>query len=213
MKFRRTYIYGAVCGVMGILCVCVMSVIVHNVKESQRIASNLIAKGATVSWNMLGEISELREGGATLTDDDFSSLSKLRGLKRLNLANSKITDAGMAHIGAVDGLEWLSLDGCEKITAAGVKEIQGLTNLRELNLSGNQNINDDAIIHLKGMTKLKTLYLRDTSVSDNGLAPLAGNKQLRNVLVRRTKMTADGVTQLKRELPQLEFIDGQRVVR
>ena len=76
-----------------------------------------------------------------MTDAGLQRLSGLKGLKYLNLTDTKITHAGLQQLGKMTGLETLKLD-LTKITNAG-------------------------LIHLAG-SALKSLSLGQTSVSREG---------------------------------------------
>lgn len=93
------------------------------------------------------EILDLR-GKAVVTDGDLRHISRLRHLKRLILANAKISDAGLTDLEGLDQLEQLYLSGSHvHVTDAGLK-------------------------HLEGLTTLKRLSLVQTDVTENGIAEL-----------------------------------------
>lgn len=69
--------------------------------------------------------------------------SKITGL---HLYESKVTDAGLAHL-------------------------KGIDNIEHINLS-NTAITDAGLAHFKGMTKLRLLIVNGTKVTDSGIADL-----------------------------------------
>jgi hypothetical protein len=74
----------------------------------------------------------------------------------LDLTDSGITDAGLAHLKNLPKLEWLRLDGTE-VTDAGLE-------------------------HIKGMPQLRLIHLYATHVTERGVADL--RKALPNLEIR-----------------------------
>jgi hypothetical protein len=103
-------------------------------------------------------------------DEDLGQLRRLQGLKRLDCNGTKITDAGLVHVGGITSLQWLWLADTP-VTDAGLAHLKGLTGLRELWLNGT-GITDAGLAHLKDLTGLEWLFLRGTRVSDDGIANL-----------------------------------------
>ncbi len=62
-------------------------------------------------------------------------------------------------------------------------------------------VNDRDIARLADCTELKWLVLDNTDVSDAGLAVLHGMTKLRRIYIRGSRVTAEGVEQLKAALP------------
>jgi Planctomycete cytochrome C/Leucine Rich repeat len=83
-----------------------------------------------------------------VTDAGLATLAKMTGLERLHLENTKVTDAGIAKLGALASLEYLNLYGT-KTTDAGIAKLEGA----------------------KG---LKKLYVWQTGVTQNGAKALEG---------------------------------------
>jgi hypothetical protein len=66
--------------------------------------------------------------------------------------------------------------------------------------------NDGRVLDLKGLPHLQEIDLSGSEVTDRGLAHLVNFKMLRRVDVRDTKVTADGIAELKKHLPECEII-------
>jgi YHS domain-containing protein len=103
----------------------------------------------------------------------------------LNLAGSKVTDAGMASLAPLTNLRRLHLEKTA-VTDAGLEKIKGLANLEYLNLYG-------------------------TAVTDAGLAHLAGMKNLKNLYLWQTKVTSEGAANLKKSLPSVTINRGEEL--
>ena len=64
----------------------------------------------------------------------------------------------------------------------------------------------DNLAHLKGLTSLRGIVLKDTGITDAGLAQLKDLKALQHlILVHETQVTADGMADLDKALPNLEI--------
>ena len=103
----------------------------------------------------------------------------------LNLAGSKVTDAGLANLAA-------------------------LTNLRRLHLEKTA-VTDAGLAHVKGLANLEYLNLYGTAVTDAGLAHLSGLKNLKNLYLWQTKVTAEGAANLKKSLPAVNINRGEEL--
>lgn len=135
-----------------------------------------------------------------ITDDQLVELTRLPKLENLNLTNTKITGAGLVHIGRLSNLQYLSL-GNTQVDDDGLRHIANSERLWALILDGT-NVTDEGLKHLKGLTNLEEwLGLVGTNVTDAGLVHLQRLTKLRSLNLRKTKVTADGVRELQRALP------------
>jgi hypothetical protein len=84
-----------------------------------------------------------------------AELARMRGLKlkRLDLNNCEVTDAGLAYLTELTTLEVLGISYFYSITDAGLVHLKGLTKLERLKLRYCCNITDAGLAHLKGLTK------------------------------------------------------------
>ena len=64
------------------------------------------------------------DGNTTVTDAGLVHLRELSALESLDLEWSKVTDAGLSSIAAVQSLRWVDLGFCEGITEQGASELQ-----------------------------------------------------------------------------------------
>lgn len=104
----------------------------------------------------------------------------MTGLDFLLLANTKVSDAGMQTVGA-------------------------LQNLTALNLRGTQ-VGDAGMESIGRLPKLQWLVLVDTGVGNAGLDRLAGVKTLENLyLSKESKATQAGIDCLKAVLPKVKI--------
>jgi internalin A len=121
----------------------------------------------------LRHVATLRLPGA-MNDELMAGLSRLSDLQELMLAQSQVTDAGLAHLEGLPKLHRLALQQA-RVGDAGLAHLKSLHSLKELDLTGTK-ISDKCVVHLKGLTQLKELTLEDTAVTK------AAVKELRKAL-------------------------------
>ena len=96
------------------------------------------------------------------------------------------------------------------LTFHGNKGDVRLRNVRLLDMTTNltkwHKAKDEHILQLNGLPHLKEINVSDSEVTDKGLRRLADFKSLRRIDVRNTKVTAQGVEELKKTLPDCEVI-------
>jgi Leucine Rich repeat len=161
-----------------------------------------------------------------VNDDAVEALADLPQLRRLHLHGIDVTDSVLARLTRLTQLHILALTN-SSVTDAGCEPLKRLTRLKELGLVS-RCISDGALEHIEGLTRLTGIVLRAPQVTDFGLVhlkrlaclealDLTGNDKitdvglqhlkslvsLRLLCIRATSVTADGVKQLKRALPNL----------
>jgi serine/threonine protein kinase/Leucine-rich repeat (LRR) protein len=129
---------------------------------------------------------------AAVADDDLKRFAALP-LTSLTAHNTKIGDAGLAHLKGVTSLTWLSLADTN-VTDKGLKELTGLK-LTGLTLDGTK-VTGDGLAPLAGLSELATLSLNRTNVDNAAVPHLAGLAKLKMLYATGTAITADGVQQL-----------------
>ena len=129
---------------------------------------------------------------STVMDDDIPSVIHVPRMNTLILANTGVTDAGVAHLKELAGtLQVLTLDGTQ-VTDAGLAHLEGLTRLQWLSFT-NTRVTDAGLSHLERLTGLQSLMLQETSVTDVGLAHVEGLTALQQLNLRKTKVTDAGL--------------------
>ncbi len=118
-----------------------------------------------------GRADTIRVDHSTVRDEDLEKLDAIRDrLRRINLAHTEITDAGMERIADCPHLEQLRL-ASPNVTDAGLSHVAKLSELRFLHLL-QMPITDAGLDKLHGLSRLESLYLDGTNVTDEGLAGL-----------------------------------------
>jgi len=124
----------------------------------------------------------------------------------LNVAR-EFTDAGLAVLAPVaDRIASLDI-ARSKVTDAGLAKIAAMKNLKELHLEGT-TVGDAGLDHLKGLAGLEYLNLYNTKVTDAGIAKLAALGRLKALYVWQSGVTKAGVTALKAKLPGAHINNG-----
>jgi CheY-like chemotaxis protein len=152
--------------------------------------------------NLLSSLTDLRFLSLAETrvgDAGLAHLQSLPHLQELHLDHSDITDAGLKLLTGLPRLEILDLKGTH-ITDAGMVEIGRLAQLRGLYLTRTM-ITDAGLEHLRSLDKLETLILWDTAIGDAGLEHLKSLKHLKEVILWNTRVTRQGAEALQAVLP------------
>jgi hypothetical protein len=154
---------------------------------------------------------QFRPNAGTVTHDHLGRLKAFPGLRCVELPNkSKVTDAGLTHLAALDQLDELNLNGT-KVSATGVVSfVKGRTRLRRLELAG-VPLRDDDLAALKELTDLQVLSLRGTLVTDKGAVHLKAFTKLRTLnLSTREGLITDAALPHLKSLTDLEYLDFDR---
>lgn len=132
-----------------------------------------------------GEAEEIRLYKNPVADAQLEDLAGLTKLKRINLADSQISDEGLALIAKhAPQLELLRL--------------------------GSPNITDAGMSHVAEMKKLRFLHLIDVPITDAGLKPLAAMTWLESFYLDGGKATDEGLSELILAIPKLHFHRDQQ---
>jgi Leucine-rich repeat (LRR) protein len=149
-----------------------------------------------VSFRTFGFPAGKSPHSAEEIDEVLSHVGRLNRLTFLELLNTPVSDAGLAHLEGLANLRILKLQGENKITDAGLIRLKRMTSLKQLFLDDSQ-ITDAGLTHLKTLTDLEELGLANTQVGDAGLAHLKGLNKLNTLDLRGTQVTSAGLTHLK----------------
>lgn len=129
--------------------------------------------------------------GTKLSDDQMSYLCGLAALESLDLADTSITDTGLARLSGLDKLQDLYLDGT-RVTDAGLQHLQQFATLKRLSLNGT-SITGAGLAQLKGLQKLKILALTNTRITDADLRQLQPIEGLEHLDLTATQITGEGL--------------------
>jgi hypothetical protein len=119
----------------------------------------------------LKHVKKIYIDGTWATDFEVAQLHGLRSPATLRLSWSRVSDAGLLHVGSFKTLKNLMLAGT-KISDSGLAHLAALQELESLDLCECAGISDAGLVHLKGMSKLKRLCLAQTAITDQGIRQL-----------------------------------------
>lgn len=180
--------------------------------------------GTILEWPRMQSGQKLDLLSTQISDRELESLlASLHDLRFLSLAETKVGDAGIAHLQSLSNLQELHLDHTE-VTDEGLKGVAELPNLEVLDLKGTRisdaglvyvgrikslkglyltrtGITDEGLRHLRGLENLETLILWDTGIGDAGLEHLEPLTSLKEVILWNTRVSRGGAEALQASLP------------
>ena len=133
-----------------------------------------------------------RGSSNALTDTELEGLSRLKGLYRLHLINTGISDEGLRHLVDLPHLYFLWIIG-GNVSDQGLRHVAAMPFLKSLVLE-NLNITDEGLRQLSG-AQLTDLELVDLHITDEGLRHLA-NMKLQTLGVRNANIKGPGLRYL-----------------
>ena len=139
---------------------------------------------------------------AILTGRAMSHLSGLKRLKGIRLANTFLSDMGLAHLDKATALEELDVSFLG-FSAASARLLQGNAELRFLR---GINLSDDALAELAPLKNLENLDAWAGEVTDRGAQQLAKLTKLRELGIRGSQLSDRGILALA-QLPDLRSLD------
>jgi hypothetical protein len=120
----------------------------------------------------------------------------------LQYGEDKVNDEALAKLVALaPQITWLNLAGT-KVTDAGLQQVANLTKLTRLHLERTE-ITDAGIASLKALDNLQYLNLYGTKVGDASIDALANIKSLKKLYVWNSQITKDGAAKLTAARPDL----------
>ena len=115
-----------------------------------------------------------------------------------------LNDVQTQKISILDShLVWLNLANT-KITNKGIANLSSCKNIIKLNVAYT-SLNDDAISLLNQFTKLSYLNIVGTSITDKGLAKLNLSNNFKSLYCWNTKITQSGVDQFRKRYPNIQI--------
>lgn len=173
-------------------------------------AEVLVAKDEAPALNEAQEkviaetIGRVQESGASLMSI-AQDTPELR-FSALNVAN-EFSDDGLTALKPVsDQVKWVDL-ARTRITDKGLAHLKGMKNITRLHLE-NTKVTDAGIAHLASLSNLEYLNIYGTEVTDDGIAKLAGLKNLKKIFLWQSKVTETGARKLAAAIPGLEANTG-----
>ncbi len=130
-------------------------------------------------------------------DDDVAYLAEFEDLRAVRLHGTGITDLALARLRTLQGVEHMVIRDTN-VTDEGLRHLSELKNLRTLQISGG-GFSDSALPYLATLSGLTYLEMRDTGISDAGLPHLITLEKLEAFDFGGSKVTEEGLAELKRQ--------------
>lgn len=148
----------------------------------------------------LGNISEVCLSGCAGVNNALRCFRALKGLKKLVIRYSDLTDSDVKWIKLLPGLEHLDLTGSRNLTDRALKTIGNMMQLTTLNLSECNGVTDNGIRWLCSLTALTHLDVSNCwEVTDVGFASIGSIKSLRSFRALDLQAVSDeGIGKLER---------------
>jgi internalin A len=175
------------------------------------LARSIEALGGDVVRGSDGNIVEVSLARTWASNNDIERVVEIKGLKRLDLSFTYVSDAGIERLQQLQQLEELTLDATEAITDAAASYLRANKHLRKLVLRGT-DITDVGMPYLAALTGLKSLDLSHTMVGDVGLESLPALSELEELDLGGTRITGINLNFLKL-LPKLRKLSFNGIQR
>ena len=137
-----------------------------------------------------------------MTDPGLANFKDFKNLTEIGLSHTKVTDTGS---GQLQGLQGLARPRpprykCEPYRTGPFKDCPLTLDLHD------STVNDEALANLKEFKNLSAFALDShKKVTDAGLTNLKNCKNLTHLWLHKTKVTAAGIDELNKELPQCKI--------
>ncbi len=136
------------------------------------------------------------------TDEHLAQLGALKeGLERLtelNLAHSRVTEAGLAHVPKLTYVTAIDLS-FTPLTLDGLKHVVELEDLEKLAVA-DTDMNDEGVELLVPLQKLQVLNLNETQITNDAFVHIAKLPVLEALLVSGTMIDGQGFKHLRQPL-------------
>lgn len=139
------------------------------------------------------------------TDADLDRVASMRGLERLRLAQTRVTDAGLARLRSLENLRELDLYFAEFFTDDGIAALRNCRKLERLNLRGTR-VTSRVLESIAKLESLRELDLSYTQIDDSNFDLLADLPQLERLAAGGTRIGPLAITSLKL-VPKLRHLD------
>jgi hypothetical protein len=140
-----------------------------------------------------------------LGEVELSHIAKMSKLHSMDIGGTGLTDAGLAHLKAFPELPELQVLGQgSTVTSTGLAHLSQLKKIEKLRVQ-HVNMKDNDVKLFAALTSLKELDLAANPISNTGIAHLKGLTNLKILNIQETKVTPEGVANLKRSLPNTQI--------
>ena len=132
--------------------------------------------------------------GRNVTDAQLKELARYQEITSLLVFSPSITDDGVAAIGQLSNLRYLSLSSTN-VAGTCLKELVKCKSLEGISFYQTP-ISNSAISNLKKIKGLASISLSDTAITDEGMKSLAECNDLDTIIIHKCKVTDKGIAEL-----------------
>jgi Leucine-rich repeat (LRR) protein len=175
------------------------------------ISQSIEAQGGQIVRGPGGSIVEVSLARTWATDNDLARVVEIKGLKRLDLSFTYVTDRGIELLPQLKDLEELTLDTAEFLTDAAMAHLRANKRLHKLVIRG-VDITDVGLPYIAELTALKSLDLSHSMLNDVGLESLPALTELEDLDLGATRITGINLNFLKL-LPKLKKLNLKGIQR
>lgn len=125
-----------------------------------------------------------------ISNKGMAAVSRMRGLKELELYDTSIGDPGLRCVCEIPTLEKLNLHST-RVTDLGLRQLREILGLKTLAIGG-PSLNDAALEHVGQLHSLERLMLGESAFTDAGLKFLGNLTRLKHLSVAWSGITGDG---------------------
>ena len=119
------------------------------------------------------------------------------------MANGKGVDQQLSYAQNTATIESVNLADSD-LTDAGIAPLTTLPRLRRLSMKGTL-VTDDALEQLKEVETLEVLDISNTAISDAGVSHLTNHSNLKSLILSKDQVSPEAKEKLKNALPKLRF--------
>lgn len=138
----------------------------------------------------------------SIGDKDLSFLVQAPTLQKLDLSQTKITDAGLQEIARASSLRVLKISDTA-ITNDGLAALKSLENLEALEIHRTQ-VDARGLQHVIALPRLRRLMISGPDFDDDSIQALASMERLSQLRLIDTHVTEAGIARLKQRLPDCD---------
>lgn len=178
--------------------------------SEEGVVERLTAAGGTVARDA-GRIIGVNLASSWVTDADLALIAALPGVEEIDLSQTKISDIGLEHLKGLSSVRELSLHYAEFVTDSGIAHITSWKNLQRLTLRGTK-VTSRVFGHIALLTSLKQLDIADTEVTDSGFEELAELNKLETLAIGGNRILGPALD-LLRLVPSLRHLDVSGIQR
>ena len=160
----------------------------------------------------LPNLSRLSVGGMSVTGKLLSGFDSVPQLEEIHFRNIRLTNEDLEHLASLRKLRVVKLNWTG-IDDDGLAHLAGLSNLQELYLN-DAPVTGLGFRHLKDLSQLEVLDVFGCRyIYDADLENLHGLKRLRRLVLDKARVSATGIAELQKALPNVQIIVGGREQR